>query len=533
VFLCEDQDAGMPVALKTFHLHQRQDRKKLSTSFQKEADTWIQIGRQFNVVRAYEVFNLETDEGLWPILVTELVEGNPRFGASLSGWIEHNALDLRLILLFAYEICSGMVETQIALEAIGRGTELVHGDLKPQNILISSEGAVKITDFGIAKIFGPQKVLSLPIVRPTKARSFCHTSVGWGTPAYMSPEQCAGRSRSPLSDIYSFGCVLYEMYTGHLIFDSDTSEDFIQKHTCGSIIPPEARNPKVPQMLSAIIKQCLDKNPVKRPQSFMALRDLIDSLITERNYPRLLFFMFGFSAFTDEPKIRKDLDMNQEGQVLALDAACGPEYVVKQGLAASVEEVASIIRRYKDRDKNEREKESCQHKVDDYLVTGDSFFKLSESADSGSQDEPLRSALLHYRLADELMPNEPRIIFRLGMVCNNLGETVKQEKPLLSVDFLEQAKKCFTRVLQSDFTPFFVAIGNTLYFLPYHALFYRAASYLYEGNLSKGIAEFESLIVWTQKASESVVEESDRWCLHELGEGAKKVVGVVKSEAKE
>ena len=211
VFLCEDQYADMPVALKTFQLQNCQDWRNLSGDFQKEADIWIQVGRQYHVVRAYEVFNVETDEGLWPLLVTEFVEGDPRFGVPLAGWIECNALDLRLILLFAYEICSGMIETQMAIEASGRGTDLIHGDIKPQNILVSDEGVAKITDFGIAKIFGRQRVLSFPIMRRAKARSFCRTNVGWGTPAYMSPEQCAGRPRTPLSDIYSFGCVLYEM----------------------------------------------------------------------------------------------------------------------------------------------------------------------------------------------------------------------------------------------------------------------------------------------------------------------------------
>jgi serine/threonine protein kinase len=114
VFLCEDRYADMPVALKTFQFQHCQDWRKLSRGFQKEADIWIQIGRQYHVVRAYEVFNLKTDEGLWPFLVTELVEGEPRYGASLSGWIEHNALDLRLILLFAHEICLGMTEMQMA-----------------------------------------------------------------------------------------------------------------------------------------------------------------------------------------------------------------------------------------------------------------------------------------------------------------------------------------------------------------------------------------------------------------------------------
>lgn len=531
VFLCEDEYAGMPVALKTFQFQNCQNWKTLRADFRKEADIWIQLGRQYHVVRAYEVFNVETNDGLWPLLVTEFVEGDPRFGPSLVGWIEHNALDLRLILLLADEICTGMIEMQMAIEASGRGTALTHGDIKPENVLISSEGVAKITDFGIAKILGQQRVLNIPIMRQTMAKSFCHTSAGWGTPVYMSPERCAGRPLTPLSDIYSFGCVLYELCSGYSIFDVESPEDFIRSHISSPIIPPEVRNPRIPANLSAIIKGCLDKDPTKRPQSFRVVRDLINSLITERNYPRIWFFLFGFSAFSDKPRLRKDLNVTQEGEVFLLDATHGADYVIRQGFAANVEEVASILSKYRSTTENEREERCRLHNVDDYLVTGDSFLKLSESADCDSREESLRSALGQYRMADKLSPNEPRILFRLGMAWNTLAETIKQEKPLLGFDLFEQAKDSFTRILQSEFAPFVDAIGNTLYFLPYHALFHRAVSYLYEGDLSEGTRQFESLIAWTTGVLESTTKESDRFCLHEIREHTKKLIDVVGSEA--
>ncbi len=128
---------------------------------------------------------------------------------------------------------------------------LVHCDIKPHNILVTPDSRVKVTDFGIAR--------ALASVKPDE-----RTRAIWGSPAYFSPEQAAGRAPSPASDVYSLGVVLFEMLTGELPFMDSTPQDLALKHRYEEPPSPRHINPEISPALEEIILKVLSKEASAR-----------------------------------------------------------------------------------------------------------------------------------------------------------------------------------------------------------------------------------------------------------------------------
>ena len=128
---------------------------------------------------------------------------------------------------------------------------IIHCDIKPQNMLVSKKGTLKITDFGISRAL------------ETISRNEKHSEV-WGSPFYISPEQAGGKPPSPASDVYSLGVILYEVFTGKLPFMDDDALILLEKHQTEKFIPPQKINPTIPDYLEIIIAKALEKDPNRR-----------------------------------------------------------------------------------------------------------------------------------------------------------------------------------------------------------------------------------------------------------------------------
>ena len=127
----------------------------------------------------------------------------------------------------------------------------VHCDVKPQNMLVSKSGILKITDFGIARamatISGEEKY-----------------DVVWGSPYYFSPEQASGKPPSPATDVYSLGVIAYELMTGQLPFNAEDSAELARMHRSVQPKPPKSINSDIPDNLNQIILKALSKDPEER-----------------------------------------------------------------------------------------------------------------------------------------------------------------------------------------------------------------------------------------------------------------------------
>lgn len=183
-----------------------------------------------NVVNVYDVGQ---DRGLY-YMVMELVEG-----ITLKDYIEKKGR------LSAKETISISIQMVTGLQA-AHNQHIIHRDIKPQNIIISKDGKVKVTDFGIA--------------RATTSTQTISTSV-MGSVHYTSPEQARGGVVDQKSDIYSIGITMYEMITGHVPFDGDSTVTVALKHLQEEITSPAEEVPDIPYSLECIIMKCTQKNP--------------------------------------------------------------------------------------------------------------------------------------------------------------------------------------------------------------------------------------------------------------------------------
>jgi serine/threonine-protein kinase len=128
---------------------------------------------------------------------------------------------------------------------------IVHCDVKPQNMLVTRDNRLKITDFGIAR--------ALSTIDPHEK-----SDVVWGSPQYISPEQAAGSPPSPASDVYSLGVVIYELFSGHLPFESDKNEELAVMRVSQDPPSPRIYNPSIPTQLESVILKVLSREPSQR-----------------------------------------------------------------------------------------------------------------------------------------------------------------------------------------------------------------------------------------------------------------------------
>ena len=235
------------VAIKVLKPEFSQDTSFVS-KFRVEAQSAAGLSHP-NVVNVYDV----GEENGIHYIVMELVEG-----ITLKKYIEKRGkLPYKEAVSIAIQVANGM-------EAAHKH-HIVHRDIKPQNIIISKEGKVKVTDFGIAK---------------AATSSTINSSAAMGSVHYMSPEQARGGYSDERSDIYSFGITLYEMLTGKVPFDGDTTVAVAVQHIQDAIPAPSEIAEDVPLSVDKIVLKCTQKKTERRYQTVSDLiADLKKSLV--------------------------------------------------------------------------------------------------------------------------------------------------------------------------------------------------------------------------------------------------------------
>jgi serine/threonine protein kinase len=184
------------------------------------------------------VYDFGFDSGRY-FLVMEYIEG-----VELKSLIRREGrLPIDEAVSLMIQICAGV--------GYAHRAGLVHCDLKPQNLLTTADGRVKITDFGIAR--------ALASISPDE-----HSEIVWGSPQYFAPEQAAGGPPSPASDVYALGVILFEMVTGQLPFSASSSEALARMHLKNAPPMPRQLNPEIPPALEQIILKVLAKEPAAR-----------------------------------------------------------------------------------------------------------------------------------------------------------------------------------------------------------------------------------------------------------------------------
>lgn len=149
---------------------------------------------------------------------------------------------------------------------------IVHCDVKPHNMLVTSDQRLKITDFGIARAL-------------SSLEEEGEKEIVWGSPQYFAPEQASGENPTPAADVYSLGVVIYEIFTGHLPFEAETVEKMIEYHRTQPPTDPRVYVPDLPEDLAQIILKVLSKEPSSRYRTADQLGHVLSRLVEQKTEP--------------------------------------------------------------------------------------------------------------------------------------------------------------------------------------------------------------------------------------------------------
>jgi len=224
--------------------------------FMREAQAVAKLNHP-NIVSIYDIGKEDENQ----FFVLEFVDGMSL--RELMGTYPEAKCDIQTVLRIGIDVCGAL--------QCAHSQGILHGDVKPENILITQEGTAKLMDFGLAKMLGEPGL--------TQAR----TTVG--TVAYVAPEIALGKGADARSDLYSFGAVLYETVTGKPPFPGEDPVKIIFSHIHDYPVSPNKLNPKVPQALAECIMKLLEKEPGKRYQSaedlLRVLREIAEGFLRE------------------------------------------------------------------------------------------------------------------------------------------------------------------------------------------------------------------------------------------------------------
>ena len=314
VYKAEDTALDRPVALKILpaDLVDNEDRVR---RFVQEAKAASALNHP-HIVTIYEIGKVELERAaesqpdaggngssggahreLFHYIAMEYIDGD-----TLRDKIHRDRTDLKKLLEYFAQVADGLAKAH--------ASGIVHRDLKPENVMITHDGYAKILDFGLAKLLEPQKPASADDILEAETMMMGRTQPGivMGTIGYMSPEQVQGKAVDQRSDIFSFGCILYEATTGHKPFHGESVIDSLHKIVYSQAPPIREFNPETPAELQRIIRKCLSKDPEERYQSIkdanIDLRELVREYDSQPSVSTFYSTMTsGYPQTASNPKI--------------------------------------------------------------------------------------------------------------------------------------------------------------------------------------------------------------------------------------
>lgn len=251
VHLAHDTVLDRPVAVKTLHTDLGREQS-FRERFRREAQAVAKLNHT-NIVSVFDSGEDTVDGALVPYIVMEYVEGKPLRDVLDEDVAQFGAMPTEKALKITADVLAALSESH----SMG----LVHRDIKPGNVMLTKRGVVKVMDFGIARAM------------QSGVSSMTQTGMVVGTPQYLSPEQALGRGVDERSDLYSVGCLLFELLTGRLPFDGDSPLSIAYQHVQEVPPAPSALNRAVQPGVDALVARALRKNPAERFPTADAMRD--------------------------------------------------------------------------------------------------------------------------------------------------------------------------------------------------------------------------------------------------------------------
>jgi serine/threonine protein kinase len=257
VHLAHDTVLDRPVAVKTLHSELGREAS-FRERFRREAQAVAKLNHT-NIVSVFDSGEDTIDGAMVPYIVMEYVEGKPLRTVLDEDVAQFGAMPAEKAL----KICGDVLAALSESHSVG----LVHRDIKPGNVMLTKRGVVKVMDFGIARAM------------QSGVTSMTQTGMVVGTPQYLSPEQALGRGVDERSDLYSVGCLLFELLTGRLPFDGDSPLSIAYQHVQEAPPAPSQFNRAVLPAVDALVARALRKNPAERFPNADAMRDESDRVI--------------------------------------------------------------------------------------------------------------------------------------------------------------------------------------------------------------------------------------------------------------